>query len=368
MESEAPQVSFDQLLSYSSDEVGPFHVARCYPPMPQYGGFEPSTLMNTDTTHSISTSPSHASMPLPIFQPLSSIPIKQPPSPEAGALPDPIPTSALLSPSIAPFRKTSTGGPKPRKILTGQARHEICLYYEQNKGITHAEIGFIFGVERSTITKVLLQKAKYLGGEDGGQSPAERTKGQIPDIENALSNWTSDYQQKGLPLSDEVIMNKVLLFAKACRLTNGEKAALTKDWLEKFKEANNLRLVDHSPICAITEELSLATIPESPLKVGKKKACTDIERNTRAELIEQRYHNPETNIEPHSAVNQSNCTASTSACRPPKRDEAMDAIALVMRYFKRNIDNTGLNVEEEVDIDNIMKRLKNKDDGFSHEK
>jgi hypothetical protein len=33
-------------------------------------------------------------------------------------------------------------------------------------------------------------------------------------------------------------MDKVLLFAKACRLTDGEKAALTKDWLEMFKEAN----------------------------------------------------------------------------------------------------------------------------------
>lgn len=219
----------------------------------------------------------------------------------------------------------------------------------------------------STITKVLLQKAKYLGGEDGGQSPAERTKGRIPDVENALSNWISDHRQKGLPLSDKVLMDKVLLFAKACRLTDGEKAALTKDWLEMFKEANNLRLVDHS-ICAITEELPLATIPESPPKVVKKKACTDIERNTPAETMERQCHNPETNIEPHSAFNQFNCTASTSAYRPPKRDEAMDAMELVMRYFKRNIDNRGLNVEEEVDLDNIMKRIENNHDGFSQEK
>ncbi|KAJ5249418.1 hypothetical protein N7524_011734 [Penicillium chrysogenum] len=343
MESEAPQVSFDQLLSYSSDEIGSFYVAQRYAHMPQYGGFEPSTLMNTDATHTFLYN-NH-------------------PPPEAGALPDPIPTSALPSPSMAPFRKTSTGGSKPRRILTGQVRQEICLYYEQNKGITHAEIGFIFGVERSTITKVLLQKAKYLGGEDGGQSPAERTKGQILDIENALSNWISDHRQKGLPLSGKVLMDKVLLFAKACRLTDGEKAALTKDWLEMFKEANNLRLVDHS-ICAITEELPLATITESPPKVVKKKACTDIERNTPAELIEQQCHN----IEPHSAVHQFNCTASTSAFRPPKRDEAMDAIELVMRYFKRNIDNTVLSVEEEVDLDNIMKRLENNHDGFSQEK
>jgi hypothetical protein len=45
--------------------------------------------------------------------------------------------------------------------------------------------------------------------------------------------------------------------ASVIALTDGEKAALTKDWLEMFKEANNLRLVDHS-ICAITEALPLA--------------------------------------------------------------------------------------------------------------
>lgn len=136
----------------------------------------------------------------------------------------------------------------------------------------------------STVTKVLLQKAKYLGYEDGVQSPAKRTKGQIPDVENALSNWTKDHRQKGLPLGDEAVIDKALLFAKVYRLTDGEKEALTNDWLENFKEANNLRSVDH-PHCAVTEELLLATILESPLEMVEKKVCTGVKCNILAKLI-----------------------------------------------------------------------------------
>lgn len=131
MESEAPQVSFGQLLSSSSDEIGSFYVAQRYAHMPQSGGFEPSTLMNTDATHSISTSPSYASTTLPILQPLSGIPIQQSPSPEAGPLPDSIPTSALPSPSMAPFRKTSTGGSKPAGFSL--AKSDARYVYTMNK-------------------------------------------------------------------------------------------------------------------------------------------------------------------------------------------------------------------------------------------
>ncbi|KAK5727893.1 hypothetical protein LTS12_027397, partial [Elasticomyces elasticus] len=47
----------------------------------------------------------------------------------------------------------------------------------------------IFGVERSTVSKVLRQKEKYLFQDDGSRSPIKRAKGRTPDIEKALGVW-----------------------------------------------------------------------------------------------------------------------------------------------------------------------------------
>lgn len=142
--SEVPRASFDQFLVSSLslfDEISSFDVAQHYVPMSQYGDFGPSTLMIRDATYSIPTSASYDSVPTPILQPLSTVPIQQPPSPEAGALSDPIPTFALPSLPISPFRTRTTAGSNPRRIFTAQVRHLICLCYEENKGVTHADIG-----------------------------------------------------------------------------------------------------------------------------------------------------------------------------------------------------------------------------------
>lgn len=84
------------------------------------------------------------------------------------------------------------------------------------------------------------QKEKYLNPDDGSRSPIKRSKGRVPDIEKALSNWVRNYQRGGYPINDEMIQEKALFFASTCGCPEGKDKVLTAAWLERFKQKNNL--------------------------------------------------------------------------------------------------------------------------------
>jgi hypothetical protein len=222
-------------------ELGAFTSPQHSPPMPEYSGFEyhPS-LMAVDGPYNMSIPPPYASMPLPM--PSHSWPsmlTTQSPFHENGMPPAPVPTS--VSPSAPmPVRKSSTGGSTPRRTLTDEDRRNMCLYHEENKTAKQTDIGALFGVERSTVSKVLRQKEKYLNPDDGSRSPIKRAKGRVPDIEKALVNWARNYQRRGQPLNDEIIREKALFFASTCGCPEGKEKVLTSVWLEKFKQKNGL--------------------------------------------------------------------------------------------------------------------------------
>ncbi|KAI9720802.1 MAG: hypothetical protein M1812_002641 [Candelaria pacifica] len=116
----------------------------------------------------------------------------------------------------------------------------MCVYHEENPTVKQTEIGAMFGVERSTVSKVLRQKEKYLFPEDGSRSPIKRAKGKFPDIERALSNWARNYQKQGIPLTDELIREKARFFATTVGNPESTLKANSTSWLEKFKQKNNL--------------------------------------------------------------------------------------------------------------------------------
>ncbi|KAF2195583.1 CenpB-DNA-bind-domain-containing protein [Zopfia rhizophila CBS 207.26] len=130
--------------------------------------------------------------------------------------------------------------PTPQKTLTDADRRRMCLYHEEHPTVKQTEIGAMFGVERSTVSKVLRQKEKYLYQDDGSRSPIKRSKGKFPDIERALSNWARNHQRQGLPLSDVMIREKARFFATTIGNSESHLKANSTSWLEKFKQKNNL--------------------------------------------------------------------------------------------------------------------------------
>ncbi|KAJ5130922.1 uncharacterized protein N7515_006961 [Penicillium bovifimosum] len=221
-------------------EIGPFASPQQSPPIHEYSGFDygPSPLMAVDTSYGMSIPPPYTSMPLPM--PSHSWPSMLTTHNPWNGLPVSTPTSVSPSAPMPPVRKTSTGGNTPRRTLTDDDRRQMCLYHEEHKTAKQTDIGALFGVERSTVSKVLRQKDKYLNPNDRSRSPIKRAKGKVPDIEKALSNWAKNYQRKGYPLSDEMIKEKALFFASTCLCPEGKEEVQTAAWLGKFKRKNGL--------------------------------------------------------------------------------------------------------------------------------
>ncbi|KAF2680343.1 CenpB-DNA-bind-domain-containing protein [Lentithecium fluviatile CBS 122367] len=153
----------------------------------------------------------------------------------------PVPiTPASATPVSATSTHSGRTSSTPRKTLTDADRRRMCQYHEDHPTVKQTEIGAMFGVERSTVSKVLRQKEKYLYQDDGSRSPIKRSKGKFPDIERALSNWARNHQRQGLPLTDGIIREKARFFAQTVGNSDTHLKANSTSWLEKFKQKNNL--------------------------------------------------------------------------------------------------------------------------------
>ncbi|CAN9196467.1 unnamed protein product [Alternaria alternata] len=134
--------------------------------------------------------------------------------PQMPQWPTPLPITPASATPVSASSTHSRTSSTPRKTLTDSDRRRMCQYHEENPTVKQTEIGAMFGVERSTVSKVLRQKEKYLYQDDGSRSPIKRSKGKFPDIERALSNWARNHQRQGLPLSDAIIREKARFFAQ----------------------------------------------------------------------------------------------------------------------------------------------------------
>ncbi|RKF64987.1 hypothetical protein GcM3_127007 [Golovinomyces cichoracearum] len=148
--------------------------------------------------------------------------------------------TSSLEPSSREIESKQGGSSFSRRTLTDEDRKRMCQYHEDNPSKKQAEIGALFGVERSTVSKILRQRDKYLSSENRSLSPLKRAKGKFPDIERALSNWIRNLQKKeDYQLTDAIIREKAESFAA----TVGHKESFimkinSTSWLEKFKQKN----------------------------------------------------------------------------------------------------------------------------------
>lgn len=215
--------------------------------IPSYQGFGygPSPIMRMDPSYSVSIPPPYTSLPLALSsQPWPSMLATQPHFLDPTIPPPPPPqaqtsTSIPIPQSVPSIRKSLSGASTPRRTLTDEDRRRMCLYHVENKSAKQTDIGAIFGVERSTVSKVLRQKEKYLNLKNGHPSPAKKPKGKVPDIEKAVYNWVVKRQQQGAPLTNGSIREKALRFASTCGNIEKEKV-MSPSWIPKFKRKYNI--------------------------------------------------------------------------------------------------------------------------------
>ncbi|KAJ9150813.1 Major centromere autoantigen B [Pleurostoma richardsiae] len=197
------------------------------PPQPMHPSQQGHPPLSMLVVPSNPTWPSMYTNPSPSSYSSPPVPLPQAPAP----LPVPLKTTKL-----PPLHTSST----PRKTLTDDDRRRMCQFAEDNPGMKQTEIGSHFGVERSTVSKVLRQKEKYLFPEDRSSSPVRRAKGKLPDIEKALASWARNAQKSGHPITDAEIKERAQYFA--AHFTAGESPVRTSShsWLEKFKQKNGI--------------------------------------------------------------------------------------------------------------------------------
>jgi hypothetical protein len=90
------------------------------------------------------------------------------------------------------------------------------------------------------VSKILRLKDKILSGKNGDQSPMKRTKGKVPDIERALSNWARNQLRLGLPLDDDLIRDRASFFAHTVGNSKCPAKVNSSAWLENFDQKNYL--------------------------------------------------------------------------------------------------------------------------------
>jgi len=123
---------------------------------------------------------------------------------------------------------------QPRKTLTDDDRRRMCQYALDHPNAKQTDIGAEFGVERSTVSKVLRHKEKYLSTEDRSSSPIKRNKGKGVDIEKALANFIKNAQRTGTAVTGDDIKQKAHLFSKTAMPEDEFLKSNSSAWLDKF--------------------------------------------------------------------------------------------------------------------------------------
>ncbi|MCJ1317733.1 hypothetical protein MMC15_003060 [Xylographa vitiligo] len=319
-------------------------------------------------THQPQQSLIAAQWPKMIINPSTSNP------PPPMATPSPLaPVSSFAATHSLPPLTTPTPTPSARRKLTDQDRRRMCQYHDGNPTVKQTEIGAMFGVERSTVSKVLRNKDKYLFLDDGSRSPVKRSKGKFPDLEKALSNWARNHQRQGLPLSDCIIRDKARLFATT--VGNSESHLKISDsWLEKFKRKHHLlgaksrkpSDANDSDTGFTGDSLSGPQTPNgiSPISPSGYASPSPLSPRGSRDSVETKSPDSYTDFSyrhfhSHPAPTSSSPNTSTlsSPVSPPSQDEARRAMELVMNFFQKQ--PTGLvDSQEFIIMGKLMEKLR----------
>ncbi|KAI1191628.1 hypothetical protein F5B17DRAFT_247225 [Nemania serpens] len=177
------------LTNYQEEYYGMQHMAHGMPSEPLGGHLAPSPFTQNIQPNNY---PSHLPPPPPPLIPSpGQVPWPSLQTNPSQSYQSPVPIPSVSAPPRQQPKLPTINTSQPRRTLTDQDRRDMCKFADENPGVKQHDIGLRFGVERSTVSKVLRRKDQYLNQEDRSASPVKKNKGKSsPDIERALGNWT----------------------------------------------------------------------------------------------------------------------------------------------------------------------------------
>ncbi|RPD62691.1 CenpB-DNA-bind-domain-containing protein [Lentinus tigrinus ALCF2SS1-7] len=157
-----------------------------------------------------------------------------------GSSTEPVPEPGTDGPSAdappGPLPQPSTSGPKNGK--GPMRKHRLFIVDKM-----HEEIAVRFGVERSTISKILKQRHRWAGQDPDRRMRDDYPKhrpGKFPDLELRLEEWTKLACKNGNPVSDVCLRKKARAFADEMGIT-ADKFKASSGWVENFKHRVGIR-------------------------------------------------------------------------------------------------------------------------------
>ncbi|KAJ6512180.1 CenpB-DNA-bind-domain-containing protein [Mycena vitilis] len=187
-------------------------------------------------------------------------------------------TSALTSVSSSGSGQNSFGLPPTPESLASRVkqkkqrlfnidRKEICLYHKENPNARQEDIARLYGVERSTISKILKNKTKWLNvPADENLRIAKHRPSKFPEIEEDMVKWLLQCSDANTVLSDSMIRNKAKEIARDLGIPD-ERFKASSGWIENFKHRHGVRagvwIGDGKN--ARTRSVGLGPSPDAPL-------------------------------------------------------------------------------------------------------
>ncbi|KDN51871.1 hypothetical protein RSAG8_00422, partial [Rhizoctonia solani AG-8 WAC10335] len=144
--------------------------------------------------------------------------------------------------AVSPIRRRAN-----KQRLDDARRKEICSYARDRPKARQEDIAIKYGVERSTISKSLKHKDKWLSLDTNPRksilvkhsSPVCIRPSKFPEIETELLKWVKQCQENGTNITDTRIKAKAKECAAEIGLPEGKFKA-SSGWIENFKLRNSL--------------------------------------------------------------------------------------------------------------------------------
>lgn len=126
---------------------------------------------------------------------------------------------------------------KKRSLLSLEDKAKI--FDLLGKGVPRKSIAEEFGIHPTAITKLKKRGIEHLNvGELVNDSTLKKRKyirrGKYDDLEKALVMWISEKNAANIPITDELLKNKAIQFAKDMGISETEFKA-SNGWLHRFK-------------------------------------------------------------------------------------------------------------------------------------
>ena len=139
---------------------------------------------------------------------------------------------------------------RSRSAISDNIKQQICVYATkpENKNKNQQQIADYFNqqnqnlqIDRSTISKILGKKAKWLAvtSTPASSKTFHHREVKYSQIKIALGLWVENANSNNLAVSEILLKEKAFFFAQELNIPH-DKISFSNGWIEKFKKRNNI--------------------------------------------------------------------------------------------------------------------------------